>query len=645
MREQKYRDILDKYEESLNSKSLEKESEEKLSMTRELKFKDLQESLIEEDNKEDLTMTRELKFLDKVKEATDISSNGEDEYEDEDEVTIDKESTLKESADIERELDEAIDREIEKQKELKVKDVHEEETKTSKIADDDIYLTTSFKPFKKRFRFRKVFKVLFILLILIGGIGALTYFVALPLYHKYIDSRPKMIFDHTIDYIDKEFGNVIDLIFTDDDIYYNDVNFKLDTNIDTLDILSDYTYGFQTAVSPKDKSYESFIYVKENNEKYGLRYVEKKLKEYANLTGSDNYMEIRDVEDDDNEFYNSYAKYLEELSLSKEDLKYLFHKELSILKELFEEDLLTSKKDEIVVNDKTTKVVKHSYTLNKKEAERIDKRFYELVKEDEKLVKILAESDELSEEEFLEQLEEEAIEDYEDDYKLVISIYTVNGTEFAGLDIEENGFRDLYFYTNEDNEFDFYINLTENEECLKGKDCVASDRKIYELEGRNKDKATEIVVKYNSIKYGVLKIDSFNTEKIKFDYEIFIKDKTIKGDVLLYLDNDKKEYNIDLSAKMDGQYINLKLFLGLKQNGQFGYINEDKIIKYTDRVFENEWNNFSIILKERGLDEGFSFWYMLNYHPDELLKSLGFVLIAPSEEQIESDPSNDAQTM
>jgi len=54
---------------------------------------------------------------------------------------------------------------------------------------------------------------------------------------------------------------------------------------------------------------------------------------------------------------------------------------------------------------------------------------------------------------------------------------------------------------------------------------------------------------------------------------------------------------------------------------------------------------FKELLKERGLDEGFSFWYMLNYHPDELLKSFGFVLIAPSEEQIESYPSNDAQTM
>ena len=68
MREEKFKELMDKFEEEL----LKEETEESLSMTRELKFKDLQEHIdseveVESDTAEiDLSMTREMKFGDKL---------------------------------------------------------------------------------------------------------------------------------------------------------------------------------------------------------------------------------------------------------------------------------------------------------------------------------------------------------------------------------------------------------------------------------------------------------------------------------------------------------------------------------------------------------------------------------------------------
>ena len=39
--------------------------------------------------------------------------------------------------------------------------------------------------------------------------------------------------------------------------------------------------------------------------------------------------------------------------------------------------------------------------------------------------------------------------DYKDDYSLSINIYTVKGNQFAGFDIEVNGFRNIYYYVDE----------------------------------------------------------------------------------------------------------------------------------------------------------------------------------------------------
>lgn len=552
MREQKYKDIMNTEEEKI---------EETLSMTRELKFKDIQEQLDED------------KPLKSNQKKTSKNNEGA------------------------------------------------KNTKPVNSSDyEDIYLTTSFKPLKKRIKLKKVFKIVFIFILLAGITGSFVYFIGLPMYKKYNDSKPKIIFNHTVDFLSNKLTSVVENVYYEKDTIYSDINFNLDSNMESLKILKDYTYGYQIGINPHEKIYEDIAYVKDQNEKHGFHYIEKENNAYIHLSNSENYLNLGKTEEDD-EFYNFYKKYLKDLSVDKEESIYVIRKELDIFKEILEPNLITSNKDELEILDETKKVTRNSFTVDKKEATRLNKKYYELVSRDDKLVEILAKMDSQTKEEYLKELEEKLKDDYEEDYKFIINIYTMNGTEFVGFDIEENGFRRIYFYKNKEN-FSFYANFTKDKECLKGNDCVASNRKIIELTGRKKEDSTEVEVKYNNITYATLKMHSFNKEKISFDYDLKIKDYNLKGDFTLNLNLEKKEYNIDFAIKRNETYARLKLFIGLKGNEQFGRIDEDKVLKYTEETFEKEWNDFGNYLEEKELAEGYVFWYTLNYRPEEIIKSL-----------------------
>ena len=139
MREKKFANILDDYPEEV-VEEIKEETQEKLSMTRELKFKELQDKIDEEDIVSSVTEEVKLEEIDTP--------------------------------------DETITLELSK-KELKQK--AKEEKKERKAMQEDLYLTSSFKPLRKRFKLNKLFKFIFTLLLIIGALGALGYFVVWPL--------------------------------------------------------------------------------------------------------------------------------------------------------------------------------------------------------------------------------------------------------------------------------------------------------------------------------------------------------------------------------------------------------------------------------------------------------------------------------
>lgn len=576
MREKKYAGILDEYVEE--TKEIQEEAEEKLSMTRELKFKDLQDKI-------------DTELIDDTakKEAIDLSNT--------------------DTIDVPIVSEKHEDSRIGEVSVTKIDDV-----KQLKDNNDDLYLTTSFKPFRKRFRLKKVFKVLFILVLLVACGAALIYFVILPFYNMYQDSRPKAIFEGSVDYIANGIINVVDegLYENESNSIYEDITLKIDTNIPELSFLSSSTLGYRYAVNSDKRIYEEFVYVKDGNDKYGISYIERDGKAYGKVSSSDNYILYGDVEDKeaDDLFYQEMNEYLDSMAnLNKEDITYYIEKERDVFKELLDDKYISFEKDELEINGEELVVIRNSFSLDAKAYIELSKKYNELMLKDNKYLEILAHLNEMSVEEVKETYFGE-VEEVEDDYSLVFNIYTINGTTVVGFDIEENGFRDIYAYFKDGN-FDIHLNLTDNEECLEGKDCVLSDMMVIDLIGVKKDTYIEVNIEYNEQEIAKLEVRNFDLDKIDFDYIITYEGESVKGDFLMVLDLEKSLYYLDLSCKYDESYINLNLNLDLEDDSEFGYIDNDKVIEYTDKKFEDELNVLGLELEELGLLDVYDFWYSL----------------------------------
>lgn len=606
MREKKYANILDDYPEEVEEKikdNLEKmselpfdEVEQKLSMTRELKFKELQEA-IDEDEKVEI----------EVEDAEDLSTTEEVEIPKE-EVTPDMEEVKKEEAKEDTPRIEKVA--IQETKEVEIK-----EEKKDNI-NDDIYLTSSFKPFKKRFRLKKVFKVLF-MLILLAAIGvSLTYFLIIPIYNKYQASKPKAIFDASLTYVGEQLDKVVDLAWIDSDIFDVEMIFDFDSNIEGMEALTAGSFGIRSIVNPEKKQYEnSYFVMDDKNNKYGYSIIDDGEDLYYKFTSNDTYLKAEREED----IYDfSQIEDFLNPELSNEEYKYYIDTQIKILKEIITEDLLSSEKDEIEVNGKTISVMKNSLKLDKDKLKKLEKLYNEKVLDDEKLLKIEATLNDMTISEVKELYEE--VSTYEDDYSLVINIYTIKGDRFAGFDIEEDGFRNIYYYTYDGN-FEAHFNLTEDEDCLTGKDCNLENQMIIDLVGTKKDDYTKVEIMLNDEDVGSLNVRSFNFEKVDFTYKLIISDVVFEGVITLDINKEKEEYGVGFSLEVNDEYVDMNIKINFDTDSKVNAVTIDNIEKYSDALFEKYYIELSDQLEENDLVDTFELFMLVLTDPTQITES------------------------
>lgn len=562
MREKKFANILDDYPEEV-VEEIKEETQEKLSMTRELKFKELQDKIDEEDIVS--SVTEEVKL-----EETDTP-----------EETITLESSKKE-----------------------LKQKAKEEKKECKALQEDLYLTSSFKPLRKRFKLNKLFKFIFTLLLIIGILGAFGYFVVWPLYNKYMDSKPKAIFEHAIDYIADTAYNTIDSnwSYTDD---FSSLEFGLmiesDEDVDYANTYYGFNFGFN------DTQAEEYIYIKnpETNEEYGISLLVDNDMMYYKTTLSDIFY---GSENDSEINFGLYDEDGEQISISKEEIKYFIDTERNTIKKLLLDKYIKAEADEIEIDGKTIDVTKNSYTLTGEDFEVISDKYKDILLKDKKYLEIFAKIAGISVEEVKEEYFENVDTEVDEDYTLSFNIYTIKGNKVVGFDIEENGFRILYLYYNED-EFDFHLNLTTDEDCLEGRDCVMSNMMVLDLKGTYKDDYTEVVVEYNEDEVATLDIREFSFEKIDLDYDIDYMDFELEGTLKIDLDTDKHEYKAEVLVDIDGTEMNIVFDLKLKDEFKLEEINPEKVEEYTEKKFNDEVESFYYALDEVGLVDEFDLWF------------------------------------
>ena len=170
MREKKYAHVLEEYEEMLKKSRTSEDIEEvveddeekieNLSTTRQIKYKELQNSLdsnainnvIDDDVKEDDEIA-----TNNSKENKPIKENVEDILENTDHL-----QALEKMPQDDKEEHVIEENSDEDSTDVKIEQV------SGKSDLDDLYLTTSFQPFRKRFKLSKLFKKIIIIILIIG---------------------------------------------------------------------------------------------------------------------------------------------------------------------------------------------------------------------------------------------------------------------------------------------------------------------------------------------------------------------------------------------------------------------------------------------------------------------------------------------
>ena len=409
MREQRYSNVIEKYEAELKKQRTIAEAEaeeEKLSMTREIKYKDLQdeidknENLSHQDNYIDDLLENtfdedEIKIIQRNKKnknqdsavLTDKVSDSNSKLNDHEknvELNSQKESTSY-SDELEEEpkkiklktvtSDDDFFEEMKTQRVNLPKNNDEEEnesedkeekdndkvniTKVNK--DDDIYLTTAFEPLKSRLTIGKIFTRIIIFLVIIAALGALVYFILFPLYDKYFLNTPKKIFETTIDNINTMISN--NLITQEDnfDSYYQDFSLNIDSNIDGLKEISDYTLNINTGIDFNKNILKAGLYINKDSQKLGLDTYYKDKDSYIKYSTSDKYFYLGEDEED-----ISTDEIKELISIIKflgKDIGYIVSKETEIIKSLLDEEKLSKEKDVITIDDKNIDVTRNTFKL------------------------------------------------------------------------------------------------------------------------------------------------------------------------------------------------------------------------------------------------------------------------------------------
>ena len=587
MREKKFANILEEdtdvkevIEESNEIESIEAK-ENKLSMTRELKFKEIQDFI---DNGE-----VEEKEIDKVeldeKFQTFISENGS-------------------SVDLPLVFDDDVE------------DTIDEENKKN----EDIYLTSSFKPLKSRIKVSKFFKFLFSLLFICTILCAFVYYICFPLYKKIMGSKPEMVFENTIKYVFSEIEHVYGDNIIDSDIYYSDIKLLLNSNIDGLSQYKNVTLGYKYGVDNKLNKSSNYIYVGDNTNYYGINYLKYENDKYTKYSNSQNYLKLN--VSNQNYFYNDLSNIINDMSVvTKEEFIYSLQKEKNILLSLIEKDLISASNDELEIGNETLKVIRNSYKLEGYELKQKIKKIREEILADDKLITILQKYNSSLKYDFIQSQLKSLEDNVSKDDKLVFNLYTINGNKLVGFDIEYNGFVNYYFYYNKDN-LEAHFNFSKKRECSDGKECVLTDKKVIDLSGNKSANQFLLIVDYNDKKILELSVSELNFNKMDFDYKLFFDNKKIFGDVFFLLNPAEKNYNLNVTYNHENENINININLDRGVDFSFDSILEENVLENNQSNISKEYNDFIIITDEIGLTESFNFWQNFMDDPTETIKDL-----------------------
>lgn len=384
--------------------------------------------------------------------------------------------------------------------------------------DDDLYLTKSFKPIKKKKRLKRSIVRFFKILIILGIIGLIGWVVGTKIYGMYLSTRPVNIYKTAILETGKTVNSFINSIPSLDNGMF-EMQFK--TNMKSYDFLNNTMVGY--GYSDNEEGYEDYIYYIDGNyERNGLHTLVKNNKVYKKYDVSDVVYSSKLEE-------NMMRNILQETDIDMDIITDVIEGNSKVISSILKEDDIEVSSEELDINGITVNVRCNTMVLSDSLVDRYLDELYKNKVLVNKMSKLFDKDSDV-----LRRYLEGKISKYVDDLKF--NLYVTDKYDFVGFDYELDGFREMYYYQYKDNKD---INVKLSDEINLGVDV--------------KDKDVNVLVDNESMFNLVIK--EFEKNVINLQYKN--SDSTVSMDILIKKDDIVIEYKNDNGKFMD---VVIKLF-------------------------------------------------------------------------------------
>lgn len=407
----------------------------------------------------------------------------------------------------------------EEKEEVSVVDEPVVETITTEISvqmdeedDDDLYLTNSFKPIKKKKRLKRSIVRFFKILVILGIIGLIVWFVGSKIYGMYLDTRPVNIYKTAILETGKTVNGFINSIPTKDNGMF-EIQFK--TNMKSYDFLNNTMVGY--GYSDNEDGFEDYVYYIDGNyERNGLHTLVKNNRVYKKYDVSDVVYSSKLEE-------NMMRDLLQETDIDMNTIADVIEGNSKVISSILIEEDIEVGTEELDIDGITVNVRCNTIVLSDSLIERYLDKLYENKVLVNKMAKLFDKDSDV-----LRRYLEDIISKYTDELKF--NLYVTDRYEFVGFDYELDGFRKMYYYQYKDNK-DINVKL--------------SDKFNLGIDVKDKDVNVSLD---NESKFNLV-IKEFEKNVINLQYKN--SDSTISMDILIKKDNIVIEYKNDNGKFMD----------------------------------------------------------------------------------------------
>ena len=431
--------------------------------------------------------------------------------------------------------------------------------------DEDIYITQSFQPIKKKKRLkRSVIKFLKILIVLtILGVGG--FFIFNKVLSIYNSTRPVNIYKAFVDGVVQESTRALGNI--DIDEYKLDID--VDTNMKSYDYLNNGNFGYGFNI--KEDKYQDYIYYVDNYEEVGVYTLIDDEIMYKKYTNDDDIYKSKYEE-------SSIRDLIKFVSLNYDNLDDIIEGNGKIINEILKVEYIKEIEDEIEINGETVDVKCLSIEIT----EEIINEYIDELKKDNALVIKMAKLLNKDTDTFVRYIEDKLSEIEGNKFNL----YITKDYKIIGFDYEIDGFRDVYVYKYNDScdvsiKYDKYVKYLFNSLGIEVGNINNINLNI--KEDNNVNIATDNNDKFNLV------VKEFDKSIISFEYKNNSSTKVME--VVIKKDSIVIEYKND-----DGKYFDMDITLS---KNEYSDMDLDDVIISSKKVNEASDNFYSGMNKDQ----------------------------------------------